>query len=189
MRRRIASLLSVAALVAACAVLTPAPGASASTGVCAGTGVATTGAPLTYPITMNPTPSVPVQQPPVGTSFFFGIQVGGCVNVPGTTKGVTATGNLLGWCGHVSGSGVTGDGFTFSFVSVGNVLVLTGGLVGVVNAVFDAVNGEDCNTGADNFLITGAAVKQHCNVLNVQRLDPGALGMHYWAQVCLGAVL
>lgn len=99
----------------------------------------------------------------------MGLTVSQCVNTAGgttTSKTLSAWGVVSGWCGLSSGVGVTADGFRFGWVGVGSILVVTGGIVGVVNAVPDTLAGETCNRnkndGALQFLLASAGLKMHC---------------------------
>lgn len=180
--RRLVSLVCATAFAAVLVVAAPTP--ASANGVCAGaTGTATLSTPLVYP---------GVELTPRSAAFAVGFSVGACLNIttapPGAVvKSLTATGTLNGYCGTSSGTGVTGDGHSFSWVSAGTFLLLTGGLQGVVSAIPDAVNGESCLTGADVFVVSGVAVKQHC-VVELVFLQPTAL-LHYWTRICVVSVL
>lgn len=176
MRRRLATLLSAALVAAGMATLVPARPAAA-TGVCTGLGNLTTGAPLTFPITaLLLDPSLPhplhvtVHQP-VTTGFVVSFPVGTCINTNGaatTTKTLTATGVVSGWCGLLSGFGVTGDGFRFAVIMVGTAVIHTGGLNGLVTGIPDTLAGQSCNrnkgSGATQFIVGGATLKTHCTI-------------------------
>jgi hypothetical protein len=184
MKRRCSLLLS-AVLATAAAVVLPVSPASAGVGVCAGTGDAFLTSGLLFPITvLTPvlTPGLPhplhvtVVNQPVTTGFTFALSIGTCVNSNAPTlKSVFATGVVSGWCGLASGAGIIAGkpGLDFAFIAVGPVIVLTGGLVGVVNATEDPLNntpgpGDECNEnkggGETHFLITGAALAfDHCS--------------------------
>ena len=85
---------------------------------------------------------------------------------------------MSGWCGLASGQGTLVQRPTarFAFVAVGPFIILTGGVVGIVNAAEDPLNntpgpGDECNEnkggGEKHFLITGgAAIFDHCAVKN-----------------------
>jgi hypothetical protein len=170
MRRRIASLLGATLVLSALSVLAPAP-ASADNNVCVGQGTANVGPGLTYPVTVEtttaPTVDVRVRQPrTAGFAFLFGI--GTCA--PDLNKQLTAGGTLTGWCGHSSGQGTTSNGHNFAFVSAASFLIITGEVVGIVNAVPDPLAANNsCNSsgGANRFLVTGAVALVHCPVAGV----------------------
>lgn len=186
MRRRIASLLAVGLLAAVIGVLVPSSPASGGVHVCGGAGTATTGAGLLYPVSAVPPvtgllpplphPHIVVHQA-TNTTFGFEFSIAGaCANTNPTPPGpgnvkltVTANGVVSGWCGLSSGSGVLNLGASprFAWIGIGGFLVLTGGLIGIVNAVPNVAAGESCNglphQGADNFIVTGAAIAfDHC---------------------------
>ena len=185
MRRRLAMLLSATLVAGIAAVLVPASPASAGVHVCAGTGTAALTQGLTYPVTVgaaappavplppNPHPvHVTVTQQPRTTGFSFTLGVGTCVNsnVP-TVKPppVTATGTVSGWCGLSSGTGslLLGTNPRFAWIGIGGLLVITGGVAGVVNAIPNTLAGQSCNNsiaGANSFLVQGLVVAyDHCN--------------------------
>ena len=97
-------------------------------------------------------------------AFSFG-QLNQCI--PGGNA--SASGTLHGWCGHSAGQGTTDDGFRFGYTSAGSILVVTGGLVGVANAIPNPlITGNSCiGTGASQFLVTGVVAKVHCSLANV----------------------
>ena len=213
MRRRLAMLLSAALVATVIGVFAPASPASA-TGVCVGAlGTATvTGGALSYPVVAG-TFGVQVRQPVNATfNVNFPAATGTCVNsnTPGFLKGLTAAGTVSGWCGHSSGSGSTADGYRFAWVSAGSILVLTGGLTGIVNAIPDTLNGHSCNAakpgGASAFIVSGVVLKLHCNVSKTKvttplpipatltTVVPGVLSVHtgsptYNVKVCVGLTL
>lgn len=170
--RRVISFLAVALIAATAAVLAPAP-ASAHDAVCAGQGLATTGAGLLYPLvgsSTSGTGTVTVNLAPTTTTFAFGFTLGDCVPLGSKPGGLTASGTVSGWCGLSSGHGdtdnnpaVTGP-HPFAWVGVGSSLVITGELVGVVNASPNVLNNESCTAagGADEFLVSGAVALRHC---------------------------
>ena len=158
MTRRIAVFLSALLAAGALAVLAPQPAGAVE--VCAGEGTATTGSPVFYP----------GQGPTSQNTFTFAFAIGACVHVPTgtTTKTVTAAGVFLGWCGFSSGKGMTGNGGLFAWIGVGSMLILTGHVVGAVNATPDIPAGESCTAamgGADKFIVTGAIVLTNCSSL------------------------
>jgi hypothetical protein len=79
-------------------------------------------------------------------------------------EGLFASGTVSGWCGLSSGHGSTHNGHRFAWLGVGGELVLTGELVGVVNAVPNVLGGQSCASqqGASQFLVQGGAVKVDC---------------------------
>jgi hypothetical protein len=168
--RRIASLLAAALVATAIGVLAPASPASA-TDVCAGlNGTALLNTGLLYPVTVVPdantaTLSVNVLQ---ATTTNFTVNFGTGVGTCAIGGPLTAGGTVSGWCGLSSGSGATNDGFRFAWIGIGGTLILTGGLVGVVNAIPDVPGGQSCNQnkggGATRFIVTGLALKAHCAV-------------------------
>ncbi|MEA3075093.1 MAG: hypothetical protein QOF60_1 [Actinomycetota bacterium] len=153
MKRRLAVLLT-AALVGALALIIPtaSPASAATTGVCAGVGFAST-PPLTYPITPGSAPGFAAAN---SGAFNFSLDNGACVPGAGT---LTASGNLAGYCGLSGGTGVTNTGNSFGYIGIGSILLITGQVVGVVNATPDVVfTGQSCTTGATRFIVTGVAV-------------------------------
>jgi hypothetical protein len=183
MRRRLAMLLSATLVAGIAAVLVQASPASAGVHVCAGTGQANLGIGLTYPVTVTtdlpPHPlHVLVIQQPRTTTFTFSLFFGGCVNtnppnVKSPTLGttVTADGVVSGWCGLSSGTGTLhlGTSPRFAWVGVGEFLVVTGGVTGVLHAPPDTLAGHSCNNnaGASQILVTGLVVaNDHCAVKN-----------------------
>ncbi|HEX2040006.1 MAG TPA: hypothetical protein VHF47_09790 [Acidimicrobiales bacterium] len=169
-RRRLAALLATALTASTLAVLATAQPAAA-TQVCAGAGTAVVGSPgLFYPGaatvtfgtgTHTTTTTIAHIWPKLLVfAFSFAGGIGTCA--PNVTKGLSAAGQVAGWCGHSWGTGITNNGFRFAWVSAGSMLLITGGLVGVINAVPNALAGESCTSGALNFLVTGAVVKVHC---------------------------
>jgi hypothetical protein len=121
---------------------------SADTDLCLGQGTATTGAPFFY---MG-------QGPPVNTGFVFNVSLGACLAKPS----LVAAGTVSGWCGLASGGGVTHNGHRFAWIAIGGLLVVTGDLVGTGNIMPNALAGESCTSGADNFLLTSVVLKVHC---------------------------
>ena len=174
MTRRIAVFLSALLAAGTLAVLAPQPAGAIE--VCAGEGTATTGQPVFYP-TMGPTPQ---------NTFAFAFAVGACVHIPSgtTTKTISASGEFLGYCGLSSGKGMTGNGGLFAWIGVGSMLVLTGHVVGAVNATPDVTANESCTTGADKFIVTGAIELNNCTSLTttVPELDDleTVPGLHIW---------
>ena len=212
MKRPLASLLATTLAAGTVAALAPASPASADTNVCAGTGTAFT-SPIFYPVSLTPsgtTANATVLAPNTGSFFFlftFG-GVGACV--PDLGKGLTATGTVSGWCGHSSGTGVTGQGHRFAWVEAGSLAVITGEVTGVAQVGPDPfVPGNSCFTGATQFLVNLAFVLSHCAVLKQKNLTavtipvpathlltPPVFGIsahvttfprtqHYWTKVCL----
>lgn len=151
MKRLIA--LAIAAVGVASFMVLPASPASADTAVCAGTGVATlTGDTLEYPV-----PSQAAVGGPFSTAgFTFGL-TGVCV--PG--GGLTAGGTVNGWCGDSYGNGTANVNHDFGFVGLGSVLIISGEVIGVVQATPDATTGHSCTTGAGRFLVQGAGLGWH----------------------------
>jgi hypothetical protein len=187
MRRRLAMLLSATLVAGIAAVLVPASPASAGVHVCGGVGTAELATGLTYPETVTtalpPHPVHSTVQQPRTTGFLFTLDVGTCANsnAPTVKTTVDAVGVVSGWCGLSSGSGnlALGNNPRFAWVGVGGTLVLTGGVVGVVNAVPDTLAGSTCNSnaGATDFLVNGAVVaSDHCTAktktLTTTPVDP-----------------
>jgi hypothetical protein len=162
MKRRLALLLA-AASIATVGMLAPTSPASADEDVCVGTGTATltpTGSlGFGYPVNAgNATTTSPHVLHPHSAGFSFTYTAGACV----VKASLTATGSVTGYCGLSSGSGSTTNGHSFSFNSVGTVLVLTGDLTGVTSALPDPTHSGSCtNETATRFLITGVGVKTH----------------------------
>lgn len=153
MRRRLSAFL-VTGSAAAIFVMFAADRPASAAWVCTGEGTAATNSPVFYP-GLGPTPD---------NGFVFALEFGLCAHSgTGTTgKTVTATGVFLGWCGLSSGLGTLGQGDLFAWIGVGGILVLTGHIAGVVDALPDLVNGESCITGADRFVIAGAILLPNC---------------------------
>jgi len=162
MKKRLGALLATAMLAAVLVGVTASSPASA-TEVCVGQGSATISNPLFYPVVGPPAPA--------GTAYDFGINTGVCttrllageLNANGTMTGVLGGGH----CGQSSSAnGVISPGsYAFGYTSAGSILIINprGTLVpsgpvaaGVANAIPNAVTGESCTSGADNFLVTGA---------------------------------
>jgi hypothetical protein len=216
MKRKLAVLLAAMLAGATSMVLTPSP--AAATDVCAGTGTADVTPGLLYPVTANSGPQARLL---IGDStqhtFSFGFTTGTCApNLTKSTVSPFATGVLLGYCGHSFGFGTTWNGHSFAWVSVGGTLVITGHLIGVVNAVPNpTIAGNSCihvgttadlaTAGALTFIINGAVLLVHCSSLTtVDQLTPlvttGVLpspaahvtvdiGHHVWASVCVPTAL
>ena len=208
MKRRIAAFLGATLAASALVLVAPAPPASADTNVCAGQGTATT-SPIFYPVrvvTTGTTASVTVLAPNTASfAFAFG-GLGVCAPGP---KSLTATGTVSGWCGHSSGTGVTGQGHRFAWVSAASKLILTGEVTGIVNAAPDpTIAGNSCLTGATTFIVTGAVVLYHCLILKQKGLTTVTIPLppihtlttvlsaslhatvtggtqHYWTKVCV----
>jgi hypothetical protein len=185
MRRRIA--VAVAMLLAATTVVLFGPVRPASAWVvCGGTGAAAVAPGLLYPVLLGiGLPGAPaagkdhvvdvlIGTPLVIHTFTFGFAVGGCVHPPAVgVAPAPAAGVLTGYCGHSVGAG-TFAGQPFSFVSVGGVLILTGHVVGIVNAVPAPLTGSCAHfatapggpfalpSGATAFVVTGGAVGFNC---------------------------
>jgi hypothetical protein len=183
--KRFVGLLSAAMLAATVAVL--APTSTASADVCAGTGSATVGAPgLFYPVAG--------ESKTLG--FTFATTVGACAP-PVSTGGLGATGTVQGYCGHSTGSGNDGQGHTVQWTSAGSFLVLTGEVVGVVNAVPNAAAGQSCTSGALSFLVTGVVTRQNCTTKSLTAgltstdlpAPAGDVGVHYSVHSCVGTQL
>jgi hypothetical protein len=179
--RRLVSMLWAACLAATLLVTAPASPASAEGACPASLGTLTTGAPLFFPgVALTPT----------FTTFSMSFTVGACVNVTTAPPGaavapnLTATGVLSGYCGTSSGSGITSNGYRFSWVSAGGVLVLTGELTGLVGITPDTPNGESCATGANAFITTAGPVLDHHCGMTVRQLQATSL-LHYWTDVCV----
>ena len=162
MRHRLAAFVAAVSAVSGLSVFAPARPAAA-VWVCAGQGTAVTGSPVYYP-GLGPTPL---------NTFVFALGLGVCAHSSsGTTdKTVTASGIFLGWCGLSSGLGNLGQGDLFAWIGVGGMLVVTGHVVGVVNAGPDLASGESCTTGADRFLVVGGLVLPNCPA----DLGPGSI--------------
>jgi hypothetical protein len=174
--KRIAMLLSAATVATAVAMFAPASPVSADTDVCAGTGTAQLSGGLVYP-------AIDPNARNVGFSFSF--SAGACVAKP---EGLFASGTVSGWCGLSSGRGATHQGHRFAWLGVGGELVLTGEVVGVVNAVPNALAGQSCTTnpgGASQFLVQGAALKVHCTVKPVKPAEHVANGFTVYAKPCV----
>ena len=190
MRRRLAMLLSATLVAGLAVILVPASPASAGVHVCGISGQASLTTGLTYPVTAavglpwGPLPPHPhpihitVHQPRT-TTFVFNVSiVGGCINsnppnVKSPTFGtpITAFGTVSGWCGLSSGSGtitLTASNMRFAWIDVGGILVVTGGVAGVVNAMPDTLAGHSCNNsnaGASQLILSGSLVAfDHCPV-------------------------
>ena len=179
MRRRLAMLLSATLLAGIAAVLVPASPASAGIHICGGVGTAALTGGLTYPVTvatdLPPHPIHSYVHQARTTVFGFNFTTGACVNSNAPTvksptlgTGVTAVGTVSGWCGLSSGTGTitkSGASARFAWIGIGGTLVLTGGAIGVVQAVPDTLAGHSCNnhTGASQFTVAGAVVAfDHC---------------------------
>ena len=179
MRRRIAAFLATMLAAGGLMVFANAQPANA-VWICAGQGTAATGQPVFYP-GLNPATNPP-------NTFTFLFSLGACAHLPsGTTnKTIAATGEFLGWCGLSSGLGNLAQGDLFAWIGIGSMLVLTGHIVGLVNATPDVLAGESCVTGADRFLVTGFVVLLNCTSLlgpDVDTLTPSlpVLGSpHIW---------
>ena len=159
MRRRMALLVAVTAVSGVMTMFSPTstPAQADVHGACVGVvGNAHLHDTLTYP-THGPSKSA---------SFTFHFDPAVCVDLdpPGVATTISATGTVHGWCGLSTGSGVTSTGTTFGWVGVGGDLVLTGGLSGDVHATPNLATGDSCTTGADDFVVSGAAVGHSCTV-------------------------
>lgn len=183
MKRRSAALLSGIAAAAVLGFSSSVVPASAHTGVCAGSGTLTTSAPFLY---LTPTDFLGLAH---ATTTLFGLSfltLGECQ--PAKPGGLTATGAMSGWCDLSSGEGTTGDGHRFAFLGAGSFLIFTGELVGVVNAIPNAIAGENClQPGADQFLVTGVATLVHCTITKGKGLTDMSmlfLGWHVWTKAC-----
>lgn len=208
MRRRISMLLAAALAVTGFVVLGPSQPASAFT-VCGGTGFADiTGGGILYPVTINRPGKDGLEadiligdlttNPSYGFRFYFETPVltvpgGTCAHLDAglttnktPTSGNPVTGTVLGYCGLSSGKGtfpVNND--LFAFIGVGGILVITGHVVGLVNAVPDTLSGESCThtgepgtlpgAGALRFRIQGAVVLLNCNATLPTTLDTETL--------------
>lgn len=192
MRRRLSLLLATVLAGGMLTFLAP-PQTAGAVKVCAGTGQAFVTPGLKGPIAVN-LPATPIATTlPLGTqleiligkannlhSFFFnfGGGAGGCSHPPNSPlpTEIAAAGSLKGYCGHSSGTGTLSSGELFAWVSVGGLLIITGHIVGVVNAIPDpdSTTGScihfhnpvqhawSLNNGATRFLITGAVVGMNC---------------------------
>lgn len=65
--------------------------------------------------------------------FSFNTVTGVCA----TSSSLAGAGTVTGYCGHAGGQGVTVDGYSFGFVVVGALLVVTGELTGVAVVTAD----------------------------------------------------
>jgi len=169
MKRRIAMLVSAVLAASTLAVLASSRAASANA-LCAGSGLFNLSQGLVFPLSdITVSPGVPTTVTIHGLrtatfSFVLGL-TGACL--PGGT--VDAFGTLHGWCGHSAGTGITSDGFHFGYISVGFILVITGGVTGVANTIPDTLAAQSCaltGPGASQFIVTGLAAKIHCSLLN-----------------------
>jgi hypothetical protein len=166
MKRRIGIAAASAVLAATIGTFVPASPASAHTDACVGTGTATLS--VGFTATTDRT-----------ANFSFSFTAGACAN----KATLTATGTVTGRCGLSTGVGVTGNGHSFSFVSAGTALNLSGEVTGEVSAVADVASGSSCVSGATRFLITGSVVLRHCTVMVTNKL-PGPWGS-WWTNVCV----
>lgn len=151
MRRRMASIIVALGLAVGSGALAPAA-VQAHDGACGGVGTAQLSTGLWYPIPIF------ASSVTTGYSFSFGL-TGGCLPLK---TGFNVTGTLTGYCGALSGTGTTDGGHTFSFTGVGQVLVLTGQVMGVLHVTLDPVVGGSCvNGSATRFIVKGGGIKCH----------------------------
>jgi hypothetical protein len=147
MKTRIGLLIATAAIASA-TFFSPTP-ASAHTDVCVGTGVAVLSNGL----------GVPALHPANDANFTFQLGGGVGVGVCLAKAQLNAHGTVSGHCGLSTGEGTTTNGHEFKFTGVGTVLVLTGEVVGTVEALEDPLDSGSCLTkSATRFLVTGEAV-------------------------------
>lgn len=205
MRRRLSLLLATVLAGGTLTFLAPAQPVSAWTVCAVAGGTATVTPGLKYPVGVN-LPTTPVlttlplsdqlriligwPEAPGEPNSLHGFTLTGLANVcthgAATTSPVTASGTLLGFCGHSVGTGtVNPGGILFAYVSAGTFLILTGHLLGAVHAIPNpdsttgscthfhnpVVHAWSLNNGATNFIVEGGAVGLNCTGL--QPLVPG----------------
>lgn len=155
--------LATAALVVGLAVPVSTPTARA-VNACGGTGVMTTSFPLWYPVAppLGGPPYVATVPNPSTAAFALSMVFGQSTCAPETNKTLGATGVLNGWCGHIAGAGTTTSGSSFALVGIGNMLVVTGDLAGLGTWVQNPMTSDNCNHGADGFLLALALVDDAC---------------------------
>lgn len=179
MKTRI-GILAGALLVAGVALLGQASPSLAHDDACAGNGDAT----LTNVTNSSNTGfGVPQLHNQASATFSFNLGNGACVAKG--LGGLRAGGTVTGWCGLSSGAGITNNGHSFVFTSVGTSLVVSGEVDGEVSAAEDPLDAGTCtNASATHFLITGAAVKHHCTAAsNTQDSGPSKPRVRAWACV------
>src|SRR5688500_6034488 len=174
--RRIAS--AAAAVFVAGVLFVPTPTAHA-TGACIGTG------------SMSLSSGLPaLTQSPGSVGFALALNTGLCARTTGTatTPGafLYASGVLSGWCNLFSGTGITDWGERFALVGVGDLIVFTGGVTGVVAMTPPA------SCGSNLFVITGATVMSHCTTKSKgsTQVPVGSSTLSVATKVCVpGALL
>jgi hypothetical protein len=160
MRRPLAVLAAVAALVGALTLLSPTPPAQAVPhDVCTGLGLASFSSPFVYPT--QPTGGIH----PHSAAFSLSLSVGLCL--PSSTT-LHAFGNIHGWCSLFTGTGTTSVGDRFAVIGIGETFILTGQVTGFVVLTPDVIGGHECFTGASSWLARGVAVRSSCNVVDVE---------------------
>jgi hypothetical protein len=148
MKTRIGLLIASAAIASA-TFFTPTPASANTNDVCVGTGVAVLSNGL----------GVPALHPVNHANFTFQLGGGVGVGVCLTKTQLNAHGTVWGHCGLSNGVGTTTNGHDFTFTGVGTVLVLTGEVVGTVEALEDPLDNGSClSKSATRFLVTGEAV-------------------------------
>ena len=158
MRRPLAVLAAVAALVGALTLLSPTPPAQAVPhDVCTGFGQASFSSPFVYPT--QPTGGIHPH------SAGFSLSLPACAPSFGS---LTASGVIHGWCSLFTGTGTTNFGDRFAVVGIGETFILTGQVTGFVVLTPDVIGGHDCFTGASSWLARGVAVRSSCNVVDVE---------------------
>lgn len=147
--KRIIAAAFTAALATATLAIVASPASAHGTDVCAGSGRASVSAAVYYP-TSGPSAAGAT------ASFSFNV-AGGCV-AGHVSASVTLSAGVSGgaYCGNSNGvNGTVDGGHSFTYVSAGSVLVVSGNANGVVNAVPDASQGQSCVSGAVVFLVQG----------------------------------
>lgn len=211
MRRRISLLLAAMLAGTTLMLFGPAQPASAVV-VCGGTGQAIVTPGLLYPILFgigSPTKTHTISiligdQFNTLHGFTFSFAPGACVHGANTQLGASAAGVLKGYCGHSAGTG-TFENQPFTYVSAGTLLILTGHVLGLANAIPVPLTGSCGHAegptptttfalpgGATVFQVQGAGVGLNCTnplgatetlvtTLNILELSPlQLLGVHVY---------
>lgn len=163
LKRKVAMLAVVSAVSGVLMMFSPATPAQAVPvhDACVGAGSATLGSPLGYPLGTTAGTFSSAHS----SNFTFHFNTASVCALGGPA--LSATGTVHGWCGLSTGTGVTSTGGTFMWVGLGGTLVVTGQIVGLVNAVPDTLAGSSCaNHSASRFLVNGLGLQQSCSVVN-----------------------
>lgn len=171
--RRKAKLFTLAMLVTATTLGSPAETRATGNDACAGTGTMATYWPYVYSWI----------DPQARTGLFaFSWTLGACVN----RIGLSMTGSMSGWCDLGAGEGVTNEGHRFAFLNVGGNVVFTGEVDGAGSITPNAFNGESCVTGSDSFLVEYAFDERHCGTTKAkfQTTEP-TTRWTVWSKACI----